>query len=378
MEKEAARFAGIYIHIPFCLRKCKYCDFVSYPAPADSPLLRQYVDWLAAEWRLWQEQGDFRHCASLYLGGGTPSLLPAEEIARLLEILPPAEEITLEANPETVDERKLALWRQAGINRLSLGAQSFHQRLLQAMGRGHDGEQTRQAVAAARQAGFDNIGLDLIYGLPGQTLADWKQDVARALALQPQHLSLYGLTLAPETPWGRQAAAGRLTPAAEEEAAAMLAFAMEALESAGLHQYEIANFARPGRASRHNQVYWRREDYLGLGAAACSCAGNRRFANHRRLEDYRQALEQGRLPIAEEESLSPRQVLGEAMFLGLRLRQGVDQQAFAQRYGVRPDQLYGPALKKLIQNGLLEEDGPWLRLTRRGLFLANQVFVEFV
>ena len=378
IKQDADHFAAIYIHIPFCLRKCNYCDFVSYPATADSPLFHPYIDSLLAEWRLWQRQGDFSRCHSIYIGGGTPSLLPAAEISRLLQFLPPAAEITLEANPETVTEEKLFRWRQGGINRLSLGAQSFNRGLLQAMGRGHDGKQTQQAVAAARQAGFDNLGLDLIYGLPGQTLAGWQADLAQALALQPQHLSLYGLSLSPETPWGRLAAQGRLAPAEEDQAAAMLAYAIDALEKAGLKQYEIANFAQPGRESRHNQVYWRRENYLGLGAAACSCAGNRRFANHQSLADYWQAVKQGRLPLAEEEYLSPQQVLGEAMFLGLRLIQGIDQQAFAQRYGIRPDQYYGPALEKLKKNGLLQEEGSWLRLTRRGLFLANRVFVEFV
>ncbi|MBR5429353.1 MAG: radical SAM family heme chaperone HemW, partial [Firmicutes bacterium] len=238
------RIDALYVHIPFCLRKCNYCDFASFPLEGHGPLFAAYPDLLARELELWGDAVDLSRLRTVYFGGGTPSLLESETIRRLLALLPPAariEECTLEANPETVDQARLTAFRQAGANRLSLGVQSFDQGLLRAMGRGHDGERAAAAVSWARQAGFDNISLDLIYGLPGQTLAQWRDSLERALALAPEHISLYGLTIHPDTPWGRQLAQGSLAAPDEDLAADMLELAMELLPENGFRQYEIAN-----------------------------------------------------------------------------------------------------------------------------------------
>lgn len=378
LERSAVKFASIYIHYPFCLRKCNYCDFASVPCHEHGELAARYPALLKAELELWREAADFSALRTVYFGGGTPSLLPAEEIAALLALLPPATEITLEANPETLDGDKLAALREAGIDRLSIGAQSFDEKQLLAMGRGHSPGQTRQAMELARLAGFDNIGLDLIYGLPGQTLADWQEDIRQAVALEPQHISLYALTLSPQTPWGRLAAEGRLIPADDDAAAEMEEAALEMLRAAGYGHYEIANFARSGFESRHNSAYWRRENYLGLGAAAASCAAEHRWANERDINAYAAAIDAGRLPKIEEEWLSIDQVMGEAIFLGLRLLEGVDTAAFAAQYGADPLKRFRKSIDRMIRAGLMEVDGPMMRLTEKGVLLGNQVFAEFV
>ena len=259
------RIDALYIHIPFCLRKCNYCDFVSFPRSGREELFAAYHGLLEQELELWRREADLTRISTVYFGGGTPSLLAADTVSRLLGRLPAVTECTLEANPETVDLPRLAAFRQAGIDRLSLGVQSFDAELLRAMGRGHDGEQAARAVSLARQAGFDNISLDLIYGLPGQTVAQWRDSLERAAELAPEHISLYGLTIHENTPWGEALAAGRLEAPDDDLAADMLELALDFLPEQGFVQYEIANFARPGRESRHNCAYWQRDNYLGLG-----------------------------------------------------------------------------------------------------------------
>ena len=372
------KITAAYVHIPFCLRKCNYCDFASRPLAQSGLEPAAYPQLLSRELALWREEADFSGLQTVYLGGGTPSLLAPDQVREILSLFPPVGEITLEANPETVDEAKLAGFRKAGVNRLSLGAQSFDPELLQAMGRGHDGRQVVQAVAAARRAGFDNISLDLIYGLPGQGLDQWRHSLEQALALQPRHISLYGLSLHENTPWGRALAAGELSAPDEDLAADMLDMAMDLLPRAGLEQYEIANFAQPGYASQHNCAYWRRDNYLGLGPSAASCLANHRFANTPDLDLYREGLRQGRLPWAEDQVYDMDQVLGEAMFLGLRLLAGVEVAAYEQRYGVSPLRRFRHELDKLSRQGLIVCTQNNIRLSRRGVALGNRVFEEFV
>lgn len=368
------KIASVYIHIPFCLRKCNYCDFASAP-PADGAALAAYPGWLSRELALYQGQVDFSRLETVYFGGGTPSLLQPAQVAEMLAWFPPAVEVTLEANPETVDAAKLAGFRAAGVNRLSLGVQSFQPRLLTAMGRGHSAAQAVAAVELARRAGFANISVDLIYGLPGQTLALWADDLARALALDVAHISLYGLTLHPGTPWGDDPA---VAAADEDLSADMLELAVGRMEQAGYRHYEISNFARPGCESRHNTACWQRENYLGLGVAAASCLCERRFVNHNQLAAYTGALSNGVAPVAEAETLAIDQVLAEAMFLGLRLADGVDVARFAAQYGVSPLKRYRRELARMQKLGLLEVTDSRIRLTRRGMLLGNEVFAEFI
>ena len=374
------RFEHLYVHIPFCVSKCNYCDFVSYPVAGREAELAGYGRLLLGEAALWRERAEIGPLKSVYLGGGTPSLLPAEDVRTLLDYLTCAAdaEITLEANPDSVSADKLEAWLKAGVNRLSLGAQSFDDSLLKAMGRPHSAVQIGEAVTLARSAGFNNIGVDLIYGLPWQSLSAWRATVAQALDLGVEHISLYGLSLSEESLWGRLAVAGELTPADEDISADMLEAALDTLPKAGYAHYEISNFARAGYESRHNTAYWRRENYLGLGAAAASCAAEKRWFNRREVREYEAELKAGRLPLIEEENLSIEEVLGEALFLGLRLTAGIDLEEFSARYGTRAEHYYKRPLKRLCKQGLVEISEGRLRLTRRGILLGNEVFMQFM
>lgn len=377
------RFEHLYIHIPFCVSKCSYCDFVSYPVAGMEAALDDYGRLLLCEAALWREKARLGPWQSIYIGGGTPSLLPIDSVKALLSGLLAAQgevepEITLEANPESVTAAKLHAWREAGVNRLSLGAQSFDDAHLRAMGRPHTAAQIAEAVRWARTAGFANISVDLIYGLPNQTPSAWRQDVDQALALSVEHISLYGLSLSEDSPWGRSAAAGRLQLPDEDVSAEMLETAIELLPANGYRHYEISNFARAGFESRHNCAYWQRDNYLGLGAAAASCHAEKRWFDQRNLAAYTAALAGGELPLIEEESLSIEEVLGEAVFLGLRLIEGINLDDFSARYGTRLERYYKKPLAKLTRAGLLEIADGHLRLTDRGVLLGNEVFMEFM
>ncbi len=366
---------ALYVHVPFCLRKCNYCDFYSLPVQGKAALFSRYPLLLEGELALWQEKEDLSGLATVYFGGGTPSLLEPAAVAHFLQKLPAApEEITLEANPETLDRDKLAAFRAAGVNRLSLGAQSFHPARLGEMGRGHTPDQTRAALENARAAGFRNIGLDLIYGLPGQTPEEWAADLEQTLALEPEHISLYGLTVSRECPWGRAGVA----PLDDDGQADLVEMAMDRLARAGFRHYEIANFAKPGYASRHNTAYWQRENYLGLGPAAASCIAAHRWVNLADLDAWAAALENGKLPLAADETLTIDQVIAEGMFLGLRLRDGIDCAAFLVQYGVDPRKRFRQEVARMEKLGLLEEEAGRLRLTRKGLMLGDDVFAAFV
>ncbi|MDO4732910.1 MAG: radical SAM family heme chaperone HemW [Bacillota bacterium] len=366
---------SLYIHVPFCLRKCNYCDFYSLPVSAAGNLFQEYPRLLEKELSLWQEQLEAGPFSTIYFGGGTPSLLEADSLHHFLSLLKTEQaEITLEANPESLNARRLLAFREAGINRLSLGAQSFVPGQLEAMGRGHSPEQTRQAVQDARKAGFENIGLDLIFGLPGQSLVDWEAELEAALALETEHISLYGLTISRDCPWGE---AGQ-QPLNDDLQADMLELAIEKLNRAGILQYEIANFARPGFASRHNRAYWRRENYLGLGPAAAGCIRNHRWNNANDLPRWAAAIEKGELPLEGEELLSMDQVIAEAMFLGLRLLEGISCPDFAAQYGLDPRKRFKREISRMKKAGLLEEEENRLRLSHRGILLGDAVFAEFV
>lgn len=380
---------GLYVHLPFCRRKCPYCDFVSFAGVKRGTMVA-YAAALAREVSLWaaelgataaQARGRLR---SLYIGGGTPTLWPLSCWQELFSAIrrhfvwPDGLEATVEANPESVDGTLLAALRAAGVNRLSLGVQSFREDLLAAAGRGHRAADVARAVGLARAAGFDNLNLDLIYGLPGQDLAAWRADLAAALALAPTHLSLYELHLEPTTPWGRAKEEGRLALPPEEERAAMYTYACRRLRRAGFVHYEISNFAHPGYACRHNLGYWKRRPYLGLGVAASSFMAKRRWTNTSSLAAYLAATRAGRLPVAESEEIDKKTAMAETMFLGLRLRRGVSLAAFARTFGRSATAVYGEEIAALKRQGLLEERAGYLRLTNRGLLLGNVAFRAFV
>ncbi len=320
----------LYVHVPFCARRCSYCDFaIAVRRAVPSEEFRAAVEW---EWAGWQSHPawiDSPRLDTVYFGGGTPSRLDAVTLARLLDRfrrdreLPSDAEITLEANPDDVDESSAQAWRAAGINRVSLGAQSFSPDALTWMHRVHTADQIESAVEALRGAGLDNISLDLIYALPAGVRRDWAGDLDRALALLPAHLSLYGLTVEPHTPLGRWTARGEAVPAPDDRAADEYLLAHERLEAAGFEHYEVSNAARPGFRARHNSAYWRRAPFIGIGPSAHSGLGVVRAWNVREWEDYRVRAASRRSVRSESEVLGDEQVELELLYLGLRTIEGV-------------------------------------------------------
>ncbi len=373
---------GIYVHIPFCQKHCPYCDFavvegMLHIAPA-------YVDALCAEIR----KGAERHApnppvTTIFLGGGTPSLLPAAQVARILATIrdvftvPPGAEITLEANPGPLRPRHLAGFRAAGVTRLSLGVQTFDPRGLSTLGRLHTPEDGRRAVEDARAAGFPSISLDMIFGWEDQTLADWRQDLRTAVALAPDHISVYALTVEEGTPLAHAVAAGTTRVADDDLYADMFLTANEQLAAAGYHHYETSNYARTGHRSRHNCVYWVNGDYLGFGVGAHSHRRHRRWWNVRDLHTYLQVAPQGAAE-AEGEDLPDATEIAETMFLGMRLAEGIREDAFLYRHGYTVDAKYGHLITELNARGLVSRSGGRLALTPQARLLADEIAVRFL
>ncbi len=374
--------SGLYLHIPFCASICNYCNFNR--GLLDEGLKRAYVDALAREiaMRATGEPVD-----TIYFGGGTPSLLSPGEAARLLAAcrssfnVDPGVEITFEVNPETVDRAKLDAFRAAGINRLSFGVQSFDDEELARLDRRHDAARARAAFADARAAGFDNISLDLMMWLPGQSLARWRANVDALIALSPEHASLYLLEIYPNAPLRDAMAREQWSRAPDDDAAEMYEQAMDTLELAGYRQYEISNVARPGRESRHNVKYWTGTAWHGLGAGAHGTVGARRWRNLPDTRAYNASVARGVTPEAETTEISPEERLQEALFMGLRMRVGVDLAKLRAQHGVDLAGRYGDKLETFVSAGLLDEVGYHagrLILTRRGQLLANEVLSVFV
>lgn len=376
---------GLYLHVPFCLRKCRYCDFVSYPFDA------QEVELLAA---LLPEEARLRaatlppakrRAATVFVGGGTPTVLPARTLATLLErtracfYWPDDAEVTVEANPGTVTRDGLDTLRRAGVNRISLGMQAAQERLLRLLGRIHGFRDVVEAVRLVREAGFRNLNLDLMYGLPDQSLADWRATLDAAVALEPEHIAAYGLELAPATPLAELVRTGELALPPEELDREMYDFARDFLARHGYAQYEISNFARPGYACRHNLIYWHNGEYVGLGPAAHSYLDGVRQANEKELREWAARIRAGKLPVAEEERLNTRTQMAETVFLGLRLtEEGLDRQAFFARFGRDILDVYGAVIERLAGRGLLEVTAARLRLTPAAVPVANEVFTAFL
>ena len=366
--------AGLYIHVPFCRKKCLYCDF---PSGTDISLI---PDWLVALDREMKLYPDFApQVDTLYLGGGTPSLLAADELSVLLEGLKEHfefssdTEITLEANPDDLNQKILRNYQELGVNRLSLGVQSFDDRELAFLGRRHDAAQARNALAWAREAGFANLGVDLIYGLPGQTLEHWHRNLKTAVSFGPQHLSCYQLTLEGGTPLAHRQATGQFQPPPEELERDFFLFTSKFLEGQGYLHYEISNFARGVEfRSRHNIKYWNHTPYLGLGPAAHSYRDGRRWWNHRSLKDYCLALSKGEAPVAGGEVLTPEQRRLEALYLGMRTRDGVDLKLMQE------GQPREALLQEFIGAGLVEVREDRLIPTREGLVVADRLALGFI
>jgi oxygen-independent coproporphyrinogen-3 oxidase len=383
---------GIYIQVPFCQTKCTYCNFHTGPAARSlyAPYARAVEREISRHAALYRAAGlDETHAAAnivdtIYLGGGTPSLLDPAELRRVLDAVRAhfacdLHEVTLEADPETITAQKAQAWLGAGINRISLGAQSFCDAELAAAGRMHRREDIFRAVELLRAAGFPNISLDLIAGLPYQTPGSWQNSLQESLRLQPEHISIYLLEIDEGSRLGREALRGGTRYGAatipdDDAMAASYESARERLAAAGFEHYEISNWARPGFPSRHNLKYWRREPYLGFGAGAHSFDGRRRWANAHEPARYLAAIESGALPVEQLEEITPAQALEEEMFLGLRQLQGVDLAVIEQRYRTP----LASRIEPLLARGLLQRDGAQLRLAPECLTVSNEVFVALL
>ena len=370
---------AIYLHIPFCRIKCPYCDFNSFAGQEE--LIPRYLDALAAELiaRLRSAVPRPFGPSTVYFGGGTPSLLRADQVARLLDLIhehgsPTSRmEITLEANPGTVDLESLTGFRRAGVNRLTVGCQTFRPHLIGRLGRLHDVLQSRQALAGARAAGFEELNLDLMFGLPGQSELDWQADLDDALAEAPTHLSLYDLTVEPGTGFQRLRDEGLLDLPDEEARAVMYEEACRRCQAAGLRAYEVSNFARPGSECLHNRIYWRGDPWIGAGAGAHGFAPGdgrdrygRRWWNLLSPVEYAERVEAGELPQEGEEHLTRRQAMDEALLLGLRTREGVDLRLFEDRFGLDLAAALGPTLTAAVDSGLITATSEAMSATQLG------------
>jgi oxygen-independent coproporphyrinogen III oxidase len=377
---------GLYIHIPFCSAICNYCNFNRGLFDAD--LKTRYVEALVEEiHRAGGAGGSGRaggDADTIFFGGGTPSLLEPDDVARIIAAceasfaVSAVREVTLEANPETVTEARLAAFRAAGVNRVSFGVQSFREEELRRLSRIHGVDRARAAVREARGAGFDNVSLDLMMWLPGQQVSQWLESVDEAIALAPEHLSLYMLEVYPNAPLREEMARAKWSQAPDEDVAAMYLTAMERLEGAGYTQYEISNVAQPGRQSRHNLKYWTDGEWLGFGCGAHSTRGGVRWKNVSATEEYVERISAGRSTAVEPRRLDAEERLGDALFTGLRLAEGIDLEWLNARYGVDVWGRYGAQLERFVDAGVLRHDGARLALSRQGMLLAHEVMTVFV
>ncbi len=371
---------GVYVHVPFCASRCGYCDFAT--APFHEGAATRYLKALNQELDAAALTVDKARADTLYLGGGTPTALGPERLRDVLTglmgrfTIAAEAEVTCEANPESLTADILSALAEGGVNRLSLGIQTFEDATLKILGRRHDATQAEDAYWRARVEGFDNISIDLMYGLPAQSIDSWTHNLERGLALKPDHVSLYGLTLEPDVKLYRERAAYDFP--GDDEQAAMYYAALDAFAAAGFGHYETSNFARPGRECRHNLKYWRDEEYLGFGPSAASHWRGGRYRNPPELDDYCAAAATGRWPLMNAEPSDPYREMRTAAVLGLRLTEGINAAAFEERFGVNPNTYYKKELAEFADAGLVTVDVDSVQLTRSGLFLADEVFAALI
>jgi oxygen-independent coproporphyrinogen-3 oxidase len=367
-----------YIHVPFCLHRCGYCDFAI--AVGRDDLVKPYLAALSTELS-WL--GAPQPVDTLYFGGGTPNYLEDGHLARLCDAvlawhpLNPNPEWTVEANPECVTASQLQLFADRGVTRISLGLQSLDDAKLRALDRRHDACTALAAVDKVRRAGL-GLSIDLIFAAPGETLTAWRRDLNAAIALAPDHISTYGLTFEHNTPFTAQRDRGALAELDEDLQLAMYAEAIDALTAAGYEHYEVSNFARPGRRSRHNEVYWAGAEYFAAGPGAARYVAGVRETNHRSTPAYIQRVVGGQSPVADHEELSPERRARELLVLNLRRMQGANRQEFTAKTGFSIEAFAAPAIQRLIERNLLEDDGVNLRLTRKGLYISDALWPELL
>lgn len=378
------RTMGVYVHIPFCTTRCNYCDFYSN-ANVGAPQQGQYVTSLLNEWECYSACGvrNDWNIETLYIGGGTPTVLVNAHLERLLEGLMERlqprslQEFTVEANPGTLTEEKLKILRDHGCDRLSLGVQSFDPFYLEWLGRSHDVRAVYDSWDMARRLGWKNLSLDLMYGLQDQTLDHWRRTLEQAIALEPEHLSLYQLNVEPGTRLAEQVACGEAHTVEEETGRQQYLLAREILMAAGYVHYEISNFAKPGKESRHNTLYWKNREYVGMGAGASGYINHVRYTNHKDLLLYTRMIKRNLVPRAFEETIDEDMRKKEMLFLGLRLTKGVDKSEYLECFGRTLDEDFGAVIQKHVETGMLENDEKAVRLTLEGLLQSNEILVDF-
>jgi len=371
---------SLYIHVPFCVRKCSYCGFFSTPYSQSSA--DEFIGGLRHEAAIYRNEFSNKLFSSIYIGGGTPTVLSCEQFSSLFDMIDEHFttsddlEFTVEANPNTITNKNIALMLERGVNRLSLGVQSFSDRVLQFLGRTHNAEQARNAFFAARSLGFENISVDLIYGIPGQTEQEWEETLDFATALIPEHVSIYSLSLDEGSTFHRDFEAGMFVLPEDDIIAHMYELAVGKLSVAGYDRYEISNFSLSGKECRHNMNYWERGEYLGLGPGAWSFVSGHRYANIASIPEYVRRLSGGMKPVDVHECVAARPAARESILLGLRTMKGLDLTRFEQEYGYALLQQLETNAVPLKQAGLLLVAEGRLKLTGRGILLSNEVFAR--
>jgi oxygen-independent coproporphyrinogen-3 oxidase len=385
LEKKGGIMAkSVYIHIPFCTNKCYYCDFNSY-VTKNPQLVWDYLYALEKEMAETVQRFPAGEIRTIFVGGGTPTFLDAKQMVYFLETVAryfsnrSADiEFTMEANPGTTDVEKLKVMKQGGVNRISFGVQSFQDELLKRIGRIHDSRQVLESIANAKEVGFSNLSIDLIFGLPDQTVGSFRDTLQQAFALDLPHFSSYSLKVEENTLFHTLYEKDQLPLPTEEEEVAMYEILMEEMERHGYRQYEISNFARPGWESRHNMTYWRNEHYYGIGAGAHGYVNGERHVNAGPLTQYMQLVQEKGLPRIDQFTVTPLEQMEDHMMMGLRMMQGVSAKVFEERYHTTLEAQFGDVIDELVTLGLLEWNGERLRLTKRGIPLGNEVFARFL
>lgn len=375
----------LYIHIPFCAKKCAYCDFLS--GPADEQTVANYVTALRKEIESYEESAKNYEVTTVFFGGGTPSLLSGEQMTELMNsikdtfMLKEEAEITMEANPGTVTESNLSVYKKAGINRMSFGLQSVKNEELRMLGRIHTFEEFLESYDMARKAGFHNINVDLISAIPGQTLMSWEETLRTVIDLKPEHISAYSLIVEEETPFAKLYGEGcekeKLLPDEDEERR-IYERTEEMLKEAGYHRYEISNYAKDGYECRHNLGYWERKEYLGLGLGASSLLNETRFHNTEHMEKYLANAGNEKRLREDEEVLTMQEQMEEFVFLGLRKMEGIKEADFEKNFGQSIWECYGENLRRVVEEGLLKKEDGHLKLTKKGIDISNYVFAEIL
>ena len=374
---------GLYIHIPYCIHKCGYCDFNSHLIKQDE--MDHYIDSLVVEMRHYAKiYSNTNVIRTIFLGGGTPTTLTASQLERILKecvseftVLSDAE-ITIEANPATIDIEQLKSIRQTGYNRISIGVQSFDKAELKLLDRAHGPEEIHSTVDRARKAGFDNLSLDLMFAIPNQSLSSWESNLNKALEKNPEHLSTYNLTIEQGTAFSKLQSNGKLIMPDDNHQLELYKRTIERLTKKGFHHYEISNFARRGKECKHNITYWENKNTLGLGAGASSYMNGTRFKNINLPAHYIRQVKEKKIAVEHSETLEPRQAMGETIMLGLRLLQGISIHQFEKRFQISFTNLFRNIISSLKEKELVVIEKDYLRLSKKGLFIADSVILEFI